>query len=261
MEDFAFKVVAVMRVRADDKSAARKVVPTSMVKVYVEVETGAGADALDHRPQLAAALEDARRRRCAVIVAKLDRLSRDVAFISSLVSKRVRFIVAELGADADAFTIHIFAAMYDDGVSAENGEDVVGQLLDPNFWLTGWKTFWSAPEIAIPLLLIALTVGWKVKGALDEGEIKGVKAQRDTANERLHFANEQRLAAPGEAIETEVEKLRTQVTDLAKKIEAGAQRDELIRSAGAVTDTLTNLSASNDELRHELQRRRAEGGW
>ena len=130
MEDFAFKVVAVMRVRADDKSAARKVVPTSMVKVYVEVETGAGADALDHRPQLAAALEDARRRRCAVIVAKLDRLSRDVAFISSLVSKRVRFIVAELGADADAFTIHIFAAMYDDGVSAENGEDVVGQLLD-----------------------------------------------------------------------------------------------------------------------------------
>ena len=55
--------------------------------------------------------------------------------------------------------------------------------------------------------------------------------------------------------------LRTQVTDLAKKIEAGAQRNELITSAGAVTDTLTNLSASNDELRRELQRRRAEGGW
>ena len=137
----------------------------------------------------------------------------------------------------------------------------MGQLLDPNFWLTGWKTFWSAPEIAIPLLLIAMTVGWKVKGALDEGEIKGVKAQRDAANERLHFANEQRLAAPGEAIEKEVKTLRTQVTDLAKKIEAGAQRNELITSAGAVTDTLTNLSASNDELRRELQRRRAEGGW
>jgi DNA invertase Pin-like site-specific DNA recombinase len=82
-----------------------------LLKVYVEVETGAGADALDRRPQLAAALEDARRRRCAVVVSKLDRLARDVAFISSLVSRRVRFIVTELGADADSFTIHIFAAM------------------------------------------------------------------------------------------------------------------------------------------------------
>jgi hypothetical protein len=45
---------------------------------FVEVESGKGADALDRRPQLAAALAEARRRKCAVTVAKLDRLSRDV---------------------------------------------------------------------------------------------------------------------------------------------------------------------------------------
>lgn len=49
-----------------------------IVREFVEIETGKGADALDRRPQLAAALAEARRRRCAVGVAKLDRLSRDV---------------------------------------------------------------------------------------------------------------------------------------------------------------------------------------
>jgi DNA invertase Pin-like site-specific DNA recombinase len=82
-----------------------------LLKVFTEVETGSGADALDRRPQLAMALEEARRRRCAVVVAKLDRLSRDVAFISGLMSQRVRFIVSELGEDADSFVLHLFAAL------------------------------------------------------------------------------------------------------------------------------------------------------
>ena len=78
---------------------------------YTEVETGKGADALDRRPHLAAALEAARKAKCPVIVAKLDRLSRDVAFISGLMAQRVPFIVAELGADADPFMLHLYAAL------------------------------------------------------------------------------------------------------------------------------------------------------
>jgi DNA invertase Pin-like site-specific DNA recombinase len=49
-----------------------------IVRVLVEVETGKGNDALERRPQLAAALAEARRKRCSIGVAKLDRLSRDV---------------------------------------------------------------------------------------------------------------------------------------------------------------------------------------
>jgi len=49
---------------------------------YVEAETGKGSDALDRRPQLAAALAAAKAAKCSVIVSKLDRLSRDVAFVS-----------------------------------------------------------------------------------------------------------------------------------------------------------------------------------
>jgi DNA invertase Pin-like site-specific DNA recombinase len=78
---------------------------------FIEVETGKGADALGRRPQLAAALAKARSLRCSIAVAKLDRLSRDVHFISGLMAHRVPFVVAELGADADPFMLHLFAAL------------------------------------------------------------------------------------------------------------------------------------------------------
>ena len=61
-----------------------------IVAEHVEIETGKGADALDRRPQLAAALAEARRngKHCSIAVAKLDRLSRDVHFISGLMAPR-----------------------------------------------------------------------------------------------------------------------------------------------------------------------------
>ena len=83
----------------------------AIVAEYVEVETGKGADALDRRPQLAAALAAAKTARCPVIVSKLDRLSRDVAFVAGLMAQRVPFVVAELGADADPFMLHVYAAL------------------------------------------------------------------------------------------------------------------------------------------------------
>src|SRR5437763_10489502 len=82
-----------------------------LVQSFDEVETGKGADALDRRPQLAAALKAARKLKSPIIVAKLDRLSRDVHFISGLMSHKTPFIVAELGADADPFMLHLYAAL------------------------------------------------------------------------------------------------------------------------------------------------------
>jgi DNA invertase Pin-like site-specific DNA recombinase len=82
-----------------------------IVAEHTEIETGKGSDALDRRPELAAALETARRHRCPIAVAKLDRLSRDVHFISGLMAHRIPFLVAELGADVDPFMIHIYAAL------------------------------------------------------------------------------------------------------------------------------------------------------
>jgi DNA invertase Pin-like site-specific DNA recombinase len=78
---------------------------------FVEVETGKGADALDKRPQLAAALRKAKQIKAPIVVSKLDRLSRDVHFISGLMTKRVPFIVAALGKNVDPFMLHIYAAL------------------------------------------------------------------------------------------------------------------------------------------------------
>ena len=82
----------------------------SLISEFTEVETGKGGDALDTRPQLAAAIRDAKLRNCPVLIAKLDRLSRNVHFISGLMETRVPFIVTELGPDADPFMLHIYAA-------------------------------------------------------------------------------------------------------------------------------------------------------
>jgi len=83
----------------------------NLVGERTEIETGKGADALERRPELAAALAEARKARCPVLVAKLDRLSRDVHFISGLMAHRVPFIVAEQGADADPFMLRLYAAL------------------------------------------------------------------------------------------------------------------------------------------------------
>src|SRR5262245_39417954 len=76
------------------RAAVRRFAEAEGIEVigeHVEVETGKGSDALDRRPKLAATLAHARKAKCPVLVAKLDRLSRDVHFISGLMAQRVPF--------------------------------------------------------------------------------------------------------------------------------------------------------------------------
>ena len=82
-----------------------------IIAEYTEIETGKGADGLDRRPELKAALKAAKKAKASVAVAKLDRLSRDVAFISGLMAQKVPFIVAALGRNVDSFVLHIYAAL------------------------------------------------------------------------------------------------------------------------------------------------------
>jgi hypothetical protein len=61
---------------------------STIASLYQDVQTGGGADALKLRPGLAAALKQARLRRCPLIVSRLARLSRNVHFISGLMERR-----------------------------------------------------------------------------------------------------------------------------------------------------------------------------
>lgn len=79
---------------------------------FSEVESGKRvSDTLAERPQLGAALEASKAAGAPILVSKLDRLSRDVHFISGLMVHKVPFLVAELGADVDPFMLHLFAAL------------------------------------------------------------------------------------------------------------------------------------------------------
>src|SRR5450631_289810 len=68
-------------------------------------------DALLMRPGLATALKNARAARAPLIVSRLDRLSRNVHFITGLMEHKVHFVVVALGRDCDDFTLHIYASL------------------------------------------------------------------------------------------------------------------------------------------------------
>ncbi len=79
---------------------------------FSEVQSGKRvSDTLDERPQLQLALQRSKDQKLPILVSRLDRLSRDVHFISGLMIHKVKFMVAELGPDVDSFTLHIFAAL------------------------------------------------------------------------------------------------------------------------------------------------------
>jgi DNA invertase Pin-like site-specific DNA recombinase len=73
---------------------------------FTEIETGKRAD----RPELQKALALCRRRRAKLVIAKLDRLSRNVAFIATLMDSRAEFIAVD-NPHATRLTIHILAAV------------------------------------------------------------------------------------------------------------------------------------------------------
>src|SRR5262249_32593924 len=78
----------------------------TLVGEFTEIESGKRAD----RPKLAEAIKACRLRGAKLIIAKLDRLARNVAFISNLMESGVEFEAVDFP-QANRLTIHIMAAM------------------------------------------------------------------------------------------------------------------------------------------------------
>ena len=79
---------------------------STIAREFVEVESGRH----DDRPKLAEALAFARRSKATLLVAKLDRLSRSVRFIASVMDSGVEFAAADMP-DANRMLLHILAAI------------------------------------------------------------------------------------------------------------------------------------------------------
>jgi DNA invertase Pin-like site-specific DNA recombinase len=87
-----------------------------LLREYVEVESGKRSD----RPQLLAALAHAKATGATVLIAKLDRLARNVAFISNLMESGVEFVAADMPM-ANRLTVHVLAAV------AEHEREMISQ--------------------------------------------------------------------------------------------------------------------------------------
>jgi len=85
----------------------------ALVADFEEIETGKGREALTIRPQLEKALRVARQKKAVLVIAKLDRLARNVAFISNLMESGVDFVACDMP-DANRLTVHILAAVAED---------------------------------------------------------------------------------------------------------------------------------------------------
>lgn len=83
---------------------------------FTEIETGKRND----RPQLEAAIALCRRRKARLVIAKLDRLSRNLAFIAALMESGVEFVAAD-NPHANKLTIHILAAV------AQNEREMIAE--------------------------------------------------------------------------------------------------------------------------------------
>lgn len=77
---------------------------------FIEVETGKGSNALDRRPQLRAALDMCKKQKATLIIAKLDRLARNVNFVTSLMEAGIDFKAADMP-QADKVMIQMYAVM------------------------------------------------------------------------------------------------------------------------------------------------------
>lgn len=81
-----------------------------LIGEFTEVETGKGSNALEKRPVLKEAIEFTKQSKAKLIIAKLDRLARNVHFVSGLMESKVPFVCADMS-EANELTLHIMAAM------------------------------------------------------------------------------------------------------------------------------------------------------
>jgi DNA invertase Pin-like site-specific DNA recombinase len=78
----------------------------SLVGLYTEVESGRN----DGRPVLKAAIKDAKAQNATLLIARLDRLGRNIHFITTLMADKVKFTAVDMP-EANEFTVHIMAAL------------------------------------------------------------------------------------------------------------------------------------------------------
>jgi DNA invertase Pin-like site-specific DNA recombinase len=88
------------------KTSVHSFAKDAILAEFTEVESGKN----DNRTELKKAIQLAQTTNSTLIIAKIDRLSRNLTFISNLMDSKVKFLAVDMP-EANEFTIHIFAAL------------------------------------------------------------------------------------------------------------------------------------------------------
>jgi DNA invertase Pin-like site-specific DNA recombinase len=118
------------------KQAVQRFGKTAIIAEFVEVESGKRSD----RPKLLAALAMAKATGATLLIAKLDRLARNVAFISGLMESGVEFVAADMPT-ASRLTVHILAAVaeHEAKMISERTKAALAQAKLRGIKLGGWR--------------------------------------------------------------------------------------------------------------------------
>jgi chromosome segregation ATPase len=121
------------------------------------------------------------------------------------------------------------------------------QIFTTQFWQ---EAIAEAPWV-IPPLLIGGIVGWRWKGANDDGEIRELRARVETAAERLELADEKLELADEryEAIVNQVNELKEKIAQQDKVI---AELENELKKTAIAPVRLNELAASNTEIKKSL---------
>lgn len=166
--------------------------PSHILQEFVEVETGKGANALDRRPQLRAALALCRKEGATLLIAKLDRLARNVAFIAGLLESNIEFVAVDMP-NANKTMLHIHSVMAEwerDQISARTREALaaakargvrLGSAGPANLRSNTEARQALANDFAVrlrPLITALLNSGFSQRAAVQKLNETGVKAPR-----------------------------------------------------------------------------------
>jgi DNA invertase Pin-like site-specific DNA recombinase len=200
---------------AQRAAVARFTHGASLLSEFQEIESGKRHT---NRPQLAAALSECRRQKATLVIARLDRLARNVHFISGLMESGVDFVAVDMP-QANRLTIHILAAV------AEHEREAISQRTKAALGAAKtrgtrlgnprWENSIEEARTArnpIPLSPALLTImqnrrteGWSLRRIATEMNALGLKTPRgagwhaSTVRACLHFgdfANNSLISVP-----------------------------------------------------------------
>jgi DNA invertase Pin-like site-specific DNA recombinase len=154
-----------------------------LINSYIEIESGKRND----RPQLIKAIEECKKQKAILIIAKLDRLARNVYFISSLMESKVEFIAVD-NPTANKLMIHILAAF------AEHERDMISQRTKEALnqaKLRGVKL--GNPKIAAQNSEKAKLIAAEYQPLINELKLKGLSIKNIAKELNLHPTQVQRF--------------------------------------------------------------------